>query len=358
MRPATLLEIARRNDYPLPADDEAGARRALRLPRLRALHRGLDPDHERAADGRGLPPGRRRLRGRGRLARRGLPRGDLLAERARAARGRLGRDLQRLLRRRPGGARAARRRGAADARHRPRLPARRGASRSCATRPPTASAGSSASASAGSRPSSRPSRTSRPSRSRVSWGSRRSRTPARSRGRRRCAARWRSSAPTGSGTGSARPRTRACCGRSPTAGSCSTSARSRTCARGWSARSTEHPLPQLLAAGARCSISTDDPAMFGTDLGARLRSGRRARARPARRLRGRARGRALRRGDEGPPARGRRCLRVAGTLGRLWPEEPHRRSASSAPSPIRSARKARRAGRNSSSSRACAGTRR
>jgi aminodeoxyfutalosine deaminase len=28
----------------------------------------------------------------------------------------------------------------------------------------------------------------------------------------------------------------------------------------------DHPLPQLLAAGARCSISTDDPAMFGTDL--------------------------------------------------------------------------------------------
>jgi aminodeoxyfutalosine deaminase len=28
----------------------------------------------------------------------------------------------------------------------------------------------------------------------------------------------------------------------------------------------EHPLPQLLAAGARCSISTDDPAMFATDL--------------------------------------------------------------------------------------------
>jgi aminodeoxyfutalosine deaminase len=28
----------------------------------------------------------------------------------------------------------------------------------------------------------------------------------------------------------------------------------------------EHPLPQLLAAGALCSISTDDPAMFGTDL--------------------------------------------------------------------------------------------
>jgi aminodeoxyfutalosine deaminase len=29
----------------------------------------------------------------------------------------------------------------------------------------------------------------------------------------------------------------------------------------------EHPLPQLIAAGARCSIGTDDPAMFNTDLG-------------------------------------------------------------------------------------------
>lgn len=28
----------------------------------------------------------------------------------------------------------------------------------------------------------------------------------------------------------------------------------------------EHPLPQLVAAGIRCSISTDDPAMFDTDL--------------------------------------------------------------------------------------------
>jgi aminodeoxyfutalosine deaminase len=28
----------------------------------------------------------------------------------------------------------------------------------------------------------------------------------------------------------------------------------------------EHPLPQLIAGGALCSISTDDPAMFGTDL--------------------------------------------------------------------------------------------
>jgi aminodeoxyfutalosine deaminase len=28
----------------------------------------------------------------------------------------------------------------------------------------------------------------------------------------------------------------------------------------------EHPLPELVAAGVLCSISTDDPAMFDTDL--------------------------------------------------------------------------------------------
>jgi aminodeoxyfutalosine deaminase len=32
------------------------------------------------------------------------------------------------------------------------------------------------------------------------------------------------------------------------------------------AKIEEHPLPQLVAAGALCSISTDDPAMFNTDL--------------------------------------------------------------------------------------------
>jgi aminodeoxyfutalosine deaminase len=29
----------------------------------------------------------------------------------------------------------------------------------------------------------------------------------------------------------------------------------------------EHPLPRLLAAGVQCTINTDDPAMFGSDLG-------------------------------------------------------------------------------------------
>jgi aminodeoxyfutalosine deaminase len=29
----------------------------------------------------------------------------------------------------------------------------------------------------------------------------------------------------------------------------------------------EHPLPALIAHGVPCSLSTDDPAMFGTDLG-------------------------------------------------------------------------------------------
>lgn len=29
----------------------------------------------------------------------------------------------------------------------------------------------------------------------------------------------------------------------------------------------DHPLPELVRAGVRCSLSTDDPAMFGTDLG-------------------------------------------------------------------------------------------
>ncbi|GAA1785975.1 adenosine deaminase [Luedemannella flava] len=33
---------------------------------------------------------------------------------------------------------------------------------------------------------------------------------------------------------------------------------------------SEHPLPALLAAGVACTVNTDDPAMFGTDLGREL----------------------------------------------------------------------------------------
>jgi aminodeoxyfutalosine deaminase len=33
-----------------------------------------------------------------------------------------------------------------------------------------------------------------------------------------------------------------------------------------------HPLPELLKAGVECTINTDDPAMFGTDLGTELRT--------------------------------------------------------------------------------------
>jgi adenosine deaminase len=33
------------------------------------------------------------------------------------------------------------------------------------------------------------------------------------------------------------------------------------------ARRNRFPLPSLVGAGVGCSISTDDPAMFGTDLG-------------------------------------------------------------------------------------------
>ena len=83
---------------PLPADTVEGLADALRVHRLQALHRRLDPDDELPADGRRLPPDRRRLRGRGGLVRRRLPRGHLLAARARQPRRRLGRDLHRVRR--------------------------------------------------------------------------------------------------------------------------------------------------------------------------------------------------------------------------------------------------------------------
>ena len=67
----------------------------------------------------------------------------------------------------------------------------------------------------------------------------------------------------------------------------------------------EHPLPAMLAAGVRCSISSDDPVLMDTDL--------------ARELRGRACGSATRRGGcSSTPCTGRcatrrrrrRCVRI------------------------------------------------
>ena len=109
---------SRRNDYALPADTVEELQEALRVPRFRALHRDLGP-RRRTRCGRGrLPSGRRRLRGGGCRARRGLPGGHLLPRRAGEARHRLGRHLRRLLRRGRGGKRAPRRRDQADAGHR------------------------------------------------------------------------------------------------------------------------------------------------------------------------------------------------------------------------------------------------
>ena len=275
-----------------PATTVEELARALRVPRLRALHRGLDPDDERAADARRLPR---------RSSSTTPPRRPRTAPSTSkgifspAERVRRGVDwdevFTRLLRRRATRRASGRRRGAPDARHPARLPARGGAPRRCATRRGTATAASSASGSAGSRRSSRRSRTRRRSRSRRDDGP--GLGAARGRGRRRrrpSAARSTRSAPTGSATASARSRTRRSCASSPTAASCSTSARSRTCARARSRRSPSTRCRSCSPPACRCSISTDDPAMFDTDLDAGLRGRALARRRAARVLRGGRRG--------------------------------------------------------------------
>ena len=100
---------------PLPVDSVEALTAALRVHRLRALHRGLDPHHQRHAHRRRLPADRGRLRGGSGSARRGLPRGHFLADRARDAGRQLGRPLRGLLRRRPAGVRRARGRRPAHA---------------------------------------------------------------------------------------------------------------------------------------------------------------------------------------------------------------------------------------------------
>ena len=68
----------------------------------------------------------------------------------------------------------------------------------------------------------------------------------------------------------------------------------------------EHPLPRLVAAGVPCSISTDDPAMFGTDLTRDYDGGLLLGLDPRSFYEAGLAGRALRRGHEVAPAGDRR----------------------------------------------------
>ena len=359
VRPATLLEIARRNDDALPADTVEGLARAVRLPRLRALHRGLDPDHERPADGGRLPPGRRRLRGGGRRARRGLPRGDLLA----GERVRRGVGWDEIFSGYCDGAQQARELHGVevrlDARHRPRLPARgrEQVVRYSARLPRARRRRRRARRARGA--STRPSRTRRCSRSRASSVSRSvphaGEVAGPTVGARRARRARRRPHPA------RHPRGR---GRRPRAGARGPRHRARRLpdlepahravalarrAPAAAARRAQACAARSRPTTRRCSAptcSTDYDVAAGLGL------------RPARRLRGRARRRALRRGHQDPPARDRRLLRVAGTLGRPWREERHRGRGASHRSNRRSGRRPLRAGRSSSSSRGCDGTRR
>ena len=77
----------------------------------------------------------------------------------------------------------------------------------------------------------------------------------------------------------------------------------------------EHPLPQLVAAGVRCSISTDDPAMFDTDLTRDYEAARSLGVDPKAAYEAGVDGRALRRGDPRTAPGGVPRLRL-GPIGR------------------------------------------
>jgi hypothetical protein len=92
------------------------------------------------------------------------------------------------------------------------------------------------------------------------------RTRARPVGAGPCAARSSRSGRHGSGTGSARSRIAGLVDRARRRGTVLDVCPLSNLRTGVVASLEEHPLPQLVAAGVRCSISTDDPAMFDTDL--------------------------------------------------------------------------------------------
>ena len=218
---------------------------ALRVPRLPALHRGLDPDDERAADASRLPPGGRRLRGRGRVARRGLSRGDLQPGRARAPRLHAGRRSTRASATAPMQARELH---GVEVRLTPDIPRGFTMEEARATVEWAARYRDRGvvGVGLGGLEAEYPPEPYEPtcSGSRSRSGSARCRTRARSPAPRRCAARSTRSAPTGCATGSAPRRTRASCASSPTAASFSTCARSRISARAPSHSLADHPLPR------------------------------------------------------------------------------------------------------------------